>query len=214
MGGKQHQARRQVAVAFSLTLFILKGCFEGSDSISLLHLFLFLLYFSFIKPGKIHLIDHNLIGHLSQIEMKFQSTKLPIDIDDNQQLEINLSCDDAVTDVNHQAGPGGLAGRGFEDKSGGRGRQWGGAKGISSCGFTVSIQSLLSIEFFFLSIRHMLWILTVICFYWLADEKHGREKTVFIHLLKLPLEALELEILFFYLKDFYSDSDIFSPRFN
>lgn len=125
MGGKPHQARRQVAVAFSLTLFIQKGCFEGSDSdsISLLLLFLFLLYFIFIKPGKIQLIDHNRIHHLSQIEMKFQSTKLHIDIDDNQQLEMNLSCDDAVTDVNHQAGPRGLAGRGFEDKSDGRGRQ-------------------------------------------------------------------------------------------
>lgn len=43
-----------------------------------------------------------------------------------------------------QEGKGG----GIEDRSCGRGRQRGGVKGISTCGFVVSIHSLLSIELF------------------------------------------------------------------
>lgn len=113
------------------------------------------------------------------------------------------------SDVNHQAALGGLAGG-----EGLRTRAVGGAGSeAESREFpVVALSSQFKVCFplsFFLLIRHMLWIRTVICFYWLADEKHGREKNVFTHLLKLPLGAVELGILFF--DDSHSDSDIFFP---
>lgn len=80
MGGKLHQAQRQVAAVLLLTLFFLKGCFEGSNSFLFspasplfslfffhfyIYLFIFLLYFTFIQAGKVPLIDQDLI-HVQQ----------------------------------------------------------------------------------------------------------------------------------------------------
>lgn len=58
----------------------------------------------------------------------------------------------------------------------------------------------------------MLWILTVICFYWLADEKHGRGKKCFHPSVKVPPGGHRVEDFPF--KDFYSDSEVFSPPLN
>lgn len=40
--------------------------------------------------------------------MKFQSIKLHLNVKDNQQSEMNWSCDGAESDVTHQAGLGGV----------------------------------------------------------------------------------------------------------
>lgn len=43
----------------------------------------------------------------------------------------------------------------------------------------VALSQLMSAFHWHFLITHMLWILTVICFYWLTDEKHAKKKEMF-----------------------------------
>lgn len=58
----------------------------------------------------------------------------------------------------------------------------------------VASSQLMSAFHWHFLITHMLWILTVICFYWLTDEKHAKKKKKRFHpCVKLPSWTIEFK---------------------